>query len=83
MDSMVDEKFVREWLDENCPIDGLICNVISFKGGAWYIPDAKRQEFLDLYAKVYNSKTAQYLFFVVCDNTYARCRSDGGWHVLR
>lgn len=67
---MVSARVVTQWLDENCPDDGLTCNVTSFKGGAWYVPDEKRQAFLELYAKVYNSKTLQYLNFVVFENTW-------------
>ena len=67
---MVSARIVTEWLNTNCPDDGLTCNVTSFKGGSWYVPDAKRQEFLDLYTQVYNSKTLQHLNFVVFENTW-------------
>lgn len=68
---MVSPKDVRRWLDDNAiKDDDKQVNVNSFESGAWYVPDDKRDEFLHLYASVYNAQKLQFLNAAVPNDTW-------------
>lgn len=67
---MVSPKDVRKWLDDNAIKDDKQVNVTSFEGGKWHVTDDKRDEFLHLYASVYNEHKLQFLNFFVPNTTW-------------
>lgn len=60
---------VIDWLDAKCKEDDnaevqLQVNVVSFKGGRWYVPDELRANFVRLYKEAYLAENMQYLNFI-------------------
>ena len=60
---------VITWLDANCKEEDeaevqLQVNVVWFKGGSWFVPDALRATFMRLYKEAYLAENMQYLNFI-------------------